>query len=186
MTSAPPSPIAVWSRRTTVGWAPTVIAFPHLGAGLTILVSSQPPLNRSPPNIPRRPPWALRCRPRPAKIFPEMLAGRGFPLFRELWKPGITSDPCLTRRPAEPLNIGRMPSLDLDPGEVRVLLRGLPPRQELVYRLAVRGLCPRCRGDRVFRQRTDDLVERFRKDLPAVLKEADKLSAELTASVSGR
>jgi hypothetical protein len=115
-----------------------------------------------------------------------MLAGRGFPLFRELWKPGITSDPCLTRRPAEPLNIGRMPSLDLDPGEVRVLLRGLPPRQELVYRLAVRGLSERCRGDRQFKQRTDALVEQYRKDLPAVLNEANKLAEEITASVSAR
>jgi hypothetical protein len=30
------------------------------------------------------------------------------------------------------------------------------------------------------------LAEKFRKDLPAVLKEADKLGAELIASVSGR
>jgi hypothetical protein len=78
-----------------------------------------------------------------------------------------------------------MLSLDLDPGEVTVLLRGLPPRQELVYRLAIRGLSERCRGDRVFNARTDALVERFRKELPAVLKEADKLADELTASVAG-
>jgi hypothetical protein len=35
-------------------------------------------------------------------------------------------------------------------------------------------------------RRTDALIDQFRKDLPALLKEADKLSAELTASVSGR
>jgi hypothetical protein len=78
------------------------------------------------------------------------------------------------------------PTFELDPREVENFIRPLPARQQLVYRLAIRGLCPRCRGDRVFRQRTDALVERFRKDLPALLKEADKLSAELTASVSGR
>jgi len=77
-------------------------------------------------------------------------------------------------------------SFELDPREVENFIRPLPARQQLIYRLAVRGLCPRCRGDRVFRERTDALVERFRKDLPAVLKEAHKLSAELTASVSGR
>jgi hypothetical protein len=58
--------------------------------------------------------------------------------------------------------------------------------QQLVYRLAVRGLCARCRGDRVFQQRTDALVERYQKDLPAVLKEANKLSEDLATSVAGR
>jgi len=107
-------------------------------------------------------------------------------LFTGLWKLGIKSDPNLTRRPAGPLNIGRMLSLDLDPGEVTVLLRGLPPRQELVYRLAIRGLSERCGGDQRFRQRTDALVEQFRKELPAVLREAAKLGEEMTTSVAGR
>jgi hypothetical protein len=75
---------------------------------------------------------------------------------------------------------------ELDPREVEEFIRPLPARQQLVYRLAVRGLCARCRGDRVFRQRTDTLIEQYRKDLPAVLKEADALSAELTASMSRR
>jgi DNA-binding MarR family transcriptional regulator len=75
---------------------------------------------------------------------------------------------------------------ELDPRKVEEFIRPLPARQRLVYRLAVRGLCLRCRGDRQSRQRTDVLTERFRKDLAAVIKEADKLSAELTASVSGR
>lgn len=65
-------------------------------------------------------------------------------------------------------------------------MRGMPLRQELVYRLAIRGACVRCRGDRQFKQRTDALVEQFRKDLPAVLKEAAKLEAELVAAVVGR
>jgi len=78
------------------------------------------------------------------------------------------------------------PSFELDPREVEEFIRPLPARQQLVYRLAVRGLCERCRGDRQFGQRTDALAKQFRKELPAVLTEADKLSAELTASVSGR
>jgi hypothetical protein len=79
-----------------------------------------------------------------------------------------------------------MPSFELDPREVEDFIRPLSARQQLVYRLAVRGLCPRCRGDRVFRQRTDALVERFRKDLPVVLRDANKLADELTAAVAGR
>ena len=90
----------------------------------------------------------------------------------------------MTRRPAGPLNTGRMLSLDLDPGEVTVLLRGLPPRQELVYRLAIRGLSSRCRGDRQFTKHTDALIAQFAKDLPAALKEANKLAEELTAAVA--
>jgi hypothetical protein len=78
------------------------------------------------------------------------------------------------------------PSFELDPREVEDFIRPLPARQQLVYRLAVRGLCPRCRGDRVFRQRTDALVEQYREDLPVVLKEAAKLEEELAASVAGR
>ena len=74
-----------------------------------------------------------------------------------------------------------MPSLDLDPGEVTVLLRGLPPRQELVYRLAVRRLSARCRGDGRFRQRTEELTTRFRGELPAIMRDADQLVAELAA-----
>jgi hypothetical protein len=38
----------------------------------------------------------------------------------------------------------------------------------------------------VFQQRTDALVERYQKDLPAVLKEANKLSEDLATSVAGR
>jgi hypothetical protein len=46
------------------------------------------------------------------------------------------------------------------------------------------SLCARCRGDRALRQRTDELTEKFRKDLPAVLAEARSLSDELAASAT--
>jgi len=85
----------------------------------------------------------------------------------------------------DPLYAG-MSDFELDPREVEEFIRPLPARQQLVYRLAVRGLCARCRGDRQFRRRTDALTEQFRKELSAVLKEADQLAAELTASVSGK
>ncbi len=75
------------------------------------------------------------------------------------------------------------PTFELDPREVENFIWPLPARQQLVYRLAVRGLCQRCRGDRVFRQRTDSLIEQYRKDLPAVLAEAAKLGEELVAAV---
>jgi hypothetical protein len=77
-----------------------------------------------------------------------------------------------------------MPSFELDPREAARFVRGMPPRQELVYRLAIRGLCERCRGDRAFTKRTDVLIELFRKELPAVLAGAAKLSEELAAAVS--
>jgi hypothetical protein len=79
-----------------------------------------------------------------------------------------------------------MPSFELDPREAARFVRGMPPRQELVYRLAIRGLGERCRGDRAFTKRTDLLIEQFRKDLPTVLKEANKLGEELAASATGR
>jgi hypothetical protein len=50
---------------------------------------------------------------------------------------------------------------ELDPREVEEFILPLPARQQLVYRLAVRGLCSRCRGDRQFKQRTDALMEPF-------------------------
>ena len=72
---------------------------------------------------------------------------------------------------------------ELDPREADAFVRGMAPRQELVYRLAIRGMCARCRGDRQFTQRTDALIEQFRKELPAVLREANKLGEELTTAV---
>jgi hypothetical protein len=54
-----------------------------------------------------------------------------------------------------------MPSFELEPREAERFVRGMPPRQELVYRLAIRGLCQRCRGDGHFRQQTNALLEKF-------------------------
>jgi hypothetical protein len=79
-----------------------------------------------------------------------------------------------------------MPSFELDPREVEAFIRPLPARQQLVYRLAVRGLCPCCRGDRVFTKRTDALTARFKDDLAAVLREAAKLSDEIIATMAAR
>jgi hypothetical protein len=77
-------------------------------------------------------------------------------------------------------------SFELDPREADAFVRGMAPRQELVYRLAIRGICLRCRGDRQFTKRTDALIDQFRKDLPAVLRDANKLADELTAAVAAR
>jgi hypothetical protein len=74
-----------------------------------------------------------------------------------------------------------MPNLEVDPREADRFVRPLGQRAELVYRLALRGLSDRCRGDRQFRDRTEVLMARFRKYLPQLLKEAEKLSAELVS-----
>jgi len=85
-----------------------------------------------------------------------------------------------------------MPRFELDPREADAFVRGMPSSAEWsrdsssVYRLAVRGICAQCRGDRQFRERTDALVSRFRKELPAILCEARQLEAELLASVEAR
>jgi hypothetical protein len=80
-----------------------------------------------------------------------------------------------------------MPScFELDPREADAFVCGMPLRQELVYRLAIRRACARCRGDRRFKKRTHELLFEFRKDLRAVLKEAAKLEAKLVAAVAGR
>jgi hypothetical protein len=76
-----------------------------------------------------------------------------------------------------------MPSTGSDTREVERCLRPMPPRQELVYRLAIRVLSPRCRGDRRFSRRTKALAKQFREDFPALLGEADRVSAKLMASV---
>lgn len=79
-----------------------------------------------------------------------------------------------------------MPSFDLDPGEVTVLVRGLLPRRELVYRIAILGLSARCRSDRQFRERTGELTTRFRGEMPTILTEAETLADELTAAARAR
>jgi hypothetical protein len=70
---------------------------------------------------------------------------------------------------------GRMPTrFTFDPREVDDYVRKLDPRRELVYRLAIRGLCDRCRGDRAFKARTEELMARYKDDLGAVLADAGR------------
>ncbi len=78
------------------------------------------------------------------------------------------------------------PRFELDPEEADAFVCGMPPRQELVCRLALRGLCSRCRGDRAFTRRTNELIAQFDADLPAVRTEANKLGEEIAASVAVR
>jgi len=70
--------------------------------------------------------------------------------------------------------------LTFNPHEIDAFVARLDPRRELVYRIAIRDLCDRCRCDRKFKQRTEDLMQRFRGELSAVLAEASKLTADLT------
>jgi hypothetical protein len=71
---------------------------------------------------------------------------------------------------------------ELDPREAEEFVRPLPARQQLVYRIAIRGICARCRGDRTFRTRTEALIDKFKTELPAILAEAAKLGDELKAA----
>jgi hypothetical protein len=77
------------------------------------------------------------------------------------------------------------PSFELDPREIEEFVRPLPARQRLVFRLATLRPCPRRRGARPFRHRSDALVEQLRNELPTVLGETGKLGEELAASVGG-
>ena len=81
---------------------------------------------------------------------------------------------------------GAMNRFELDPREADAFVRGLDARQELVYRLAIRSICPRCRGDRAFNRRTDELTARFRIDLAAVFKDAAALGDWLEAKAAAR
>jgi hypothetical protein len=67
----------------------------------------------------------------------------------------------------------------LDPRAIDALLAELNPRQELVYRLAMRGLCGRCRSDDRFTARTEALILGFGRELRSVLSEAGQLSRAL-------
>ena len=69
---------------------------------------------------------------------------------------------------------------ELNPREVDQVVVLLHPRRELVYRLAIRGLCTRCRVDRAFTTRTHALLERHLDELAELLSEAKALAAELT------
>ena len=70
--------------------------------------------------------------------------------------------------------------LTFNPRGIDAFVAKLDPRRELVYRIAVRDLCDRCRCDRRFKQRTEELMQRFNSELSAVLTEAGKLAADLT------
>jgi hypothetical protein len=89
---------------------------------------------------------------------------------------------------AELQNPGSMTKVrfELDPQEADAFVCGMPPRQELVYRLALCGLCARCRRDPAFTRRTNELIAQFDTDLPAVRTEANKLGKEIAASVAAR
>lgn len=70
------------------------------------------------------------------------------------------------------------PRFTLDAREADAYVAKLDPRQELIYRLAFRGLCNHCLGDRAFKTRTDVLLRRFRGgDLGALL--AEQIAREL-------
>lgn len=72
-----------------------------------------------------------------------------------------------------------MHALTFDPREVDAYVSKLDDRRELVYRLAIRGLCDRCGADRRFRVRTEELRRWFAADLDAIEAEADGLAREL-------
>ena len=74
------------------------------------------------------------------------------------------------------------PRFTLNPREVEQYVTTLDPRRELVYRLAFRDLCDRCRGDPPFKERTEALMRRFSGELGALLAEAGELPRELTES----
>jgi hypothetical protein len=99
-------------------------------------------------------------------------AGRGFSLDRaaSIRSPGAMPQPKLRARPRE--------VDEFNPPAVSAPAACLPASSAWLLRPL--------RGDRAFRQRTGALVEQFRKELPAVLKEAAKLEEKPTAAVAGR
>jgi len=81
------------------------------------------------------------------------------------------------------------PWYHLDPRspEVLKLLRGLDPAQELVARMALNGLCPRCRGDRTWRQRVQELQEttcRNDDDLARIMTRSREFERELRGALT--
>jgi len=66
-----------------------------------------------------------------------------------------------------------------DPREVENYVAGLPPRRELIYRLAIRSLCDQCRSDRRFTERTQALIQQFGDELGEVTAEAAGLERGL-------
>jgi hypothetical protein len=90
--------------------------------------------------------------------------------------------PSASRRYGPPMEF----RFEFDPREAAAFVRGLDARQELVYRLAIRGICPKCRSDRAFTRRTEELVAQFRIDTAAVLKDAAALGDWLEAKAASR
>jgi hypothetical protein len=72
------------------------------------------------------------------------------------------------------------PRHTFDPREVENYVAGLPPRRELIYRLAIRSLCDQCRSDRQFTERTQGLMQQFGAELGEITAEAAQLERELT------
>jgi hypothetical protein len=68
------------------------------------------------------------------------------------------------------------PRFALDPRELEAFLAKLDPRCELIYRVAMRGLC--C-GDQGSEARTKVLMTRFKDDLGDVFEEAGELAHEM-------
>jgi hypothetical protein len=79
-----------------------------------------------------------------------------------------------------------MPDFDLAPREVDALVRGMLPRDELVYRLLCRGICARCGADGRFMKRTDELTFEFRHQLADILKDAAALAERMAQTEVGR
>jgi hypothetical protein len=71
--------------------------------------------------------------------------------------------------------------IELDDREVENFLRAATtPRDELIYRLALRDLCPRLRSDWHFRQRLQELLTGVPLyEVSAVLAAADELERSL-------
>jgi hypothetical protein len=73
---------------------------------------------------------------------------------------------------------------DLDPRspEIVALLQGLDPETELVARLALCGICPKCRQDSAWRKRMDELLARVplnKIELADILRKAGEMEMKL-------
>ena len=62
----------------------------------------------------------------------------------------------------------------------RRYVAGLPPRRELIYRLAIRSLRGQSRSDRRFTERTQELMQQFGAELGDISAEAAQLARGLT------
>jgi hypothetical protein len=79
--------------------------------------------------------------------------------------------------------------LSADPrcAELEAWLASLPPRTELTYRLALRGLSEYCRGDRAWRARIDELLRQYgntTSKLAAVMRDTAAVRGRIMAEVA--